>query len=273
MELNNKFSIIFLFAVMSASTSFGQSYNADVEAKISMSTNNEFIEITGIALNKSEITQSLRYVLSVIKKNSENSNIAKNDQSGRIVLEPSEKKELSTTTINADVKDRVIILLLIYDINDNIVGKDRVVVNDNPEANDNALQNIMEDNNLPIEPTSNSESKIANEDVNQEGRDGIELSGIVTEDTKTKAGMDFYKLFYSNYSSKNINGSKVVSISEMIALGNNTKIQVKVDNALVWEFFARPKYDYLKSMADVAVQRVNAYFQNMEKNARNVRRY
>jgi len=48
---------------------------------------------------------------------------------------------------------------------------------------------------------------------------------------------------------------------------------VKVDNALVWEFFARPKYDYLKSMADVAVQRVNAYFQNMERNARNVRRY
>lgn len=250
----------------------GQIYNKEVEAKISMSNSNEYLEISGTAFNKSEITQSLRYVLSVIKKNEQNSNTSKNDQGGRIVLEASEKKSLSKTTINADAKDRIIILLLIYDLDDKLVGKDRVVINDINESEDNALQSIMEDNQLLVKTENKSEVSV-NEDVNQEARDGIELTGIVTENTKTKPGMDFYKLFYSNYSSKDINGSKVVNINEIQAFGINTKIEIVIDNTVIWEFFARPKYDYLKSMAEVAVQRVNAYFQNMERNAQIVRRY
>ncbi len=272
--MNNKFYILFLLvAVLTGNIMFGQSYNKEVEAKISMSNNNEFIEITGIAFNKSEITQSLRYVLSVIKKNAENSNSSKNDQSGRIVLKPSEKNELSKTTINADAKDRIIILLLIYDLDDKLVGKDRVVINDTNEPEENTLQNIMEDNKLLVETKKNNNESPNSEDVNQEARDGIELTGIVTENTKTKPGRDFYKLFYSNYSSKNIKGSRVVNINEVQAFGINTKIEIKIDNTVVWEFFARPKYDYLKSMAEIAVQRVNAYFQNMERNAQIVRRY
>lgn len=272
MEKNKKNLLLLMFLVFIAvNTMYSQIYNEKVEAKIQMNTNNEFLEISGTALNKTEITQSLRYVLSVIKKNDQNSNSSKNDQSGRVVLQASEKLDLSKTSINKDVTDRIIILLLIYDFKDNLLGKDRVVINDNPEAEKNAFQNIIEDNKMLLKSETGQIS--INEDVNQEARDGIELTGIVTENTKTKPGRDFYKLFYSNYSSKNINGSKVVSINELMAFGTNTKIQISIDNTVVWEFFARPKYDYLKSMAEVAVQRVNAYFQNMERNAQIVRRY
>ena len=65
---------------------YSQSYNTQVEAKIELETKNNLIEITGFAFNKTEIDQSLRYVLSVIKSNPENSNNSKNNQSGRIVL-------------------------------------------------------------------------------------------------------------------------------------------------------------------------------------------
>ena len=47
---------------------YSQVYNTQVEAKIELKSNNNLIEITGFAFNKTEIDQSLRYVLSVIKK-------------------------------------------------------------------------------------------------------------------------------------------------------------------------------------------------------------
>ena len=93
---------------------FSQIYNTEVEANINMENNGDMYQITGSAVNKTASNQSLRYVLSVIKNGPNNSNTSKNDQSGRFILEIGQKKNLSTTTINADDKDRVIILLLLY---------------------------------------------------------------------------------------------------------------------------------------------------------------
>ena len=87
---------------------YSQSYNTQVEAKIELESKNNLIEITGFAFNKTEIDQSLRYVLSVIKSNPENSNNSKNNQSGRIVLGSIEKKELSKTVIGVNEKNRII---------------------------------------------------------------------------------------------------------------------------------------------------------------------
>jgi len=112
---------------------YSQLYNTQVEAKIELESKNNLIEITGFAFNKTEIDQSLRYVLSVIKSNPENSNNSKNNQSGRIVLGSIEKKELSKTVIGVNEKNRIIILLLIYNDEDKLLGKDRIVINENEE--------------------------------------------------------------------------------------------------------------------------------------------
>jgi hypothetical protein len=44
--------------------------------------------------------------------------------------------------------------------------------------------------------------------------DGFELRGIVTDETKTKVGKDFYDLYYYKYNEYKINSSMIVSISE-----------------------------------------------------------
>ena len=59
-------------------SAYSQVYNTQVEAKIELKSKNNLIEITGFAFNKTEIDQSLRYVLSVIKNNPQNSNKSKN---------------------------------------------------------------------------------------------------------------------------------------------------------------------------------------------------
>ncbi len=256
--------IIFLSFLFFSLSGFSQNrYNDEVEAKIQVETNNEFVKVTGTAFNKTEINQSLRYKLSVIKTSVGNSNRSKNDQGGRIVLYPDEKKELSSTTINTNEKDKIIILLLIYNLDDKIIGQDRIVLNDKGDDIDSKQKLIK----------TLKEREDTSKDVDDQSKDGVELRGIVVEDTKTKPGRDFYRLFYALYSRNNLNGSKVVTIKEVLSIGSNTKIEVIVGDQTVYSFFVRPRNDYLVAINDIAIKKVYNHFKRLEKESKTIKRY
>lgn len=255
----NQHKILLLSALLFTVCGFSQIYNTQVEAKINLKRNAEIIEIIGTAFNKTELNQSLRYVLSVIKNDPKNSNRSKNDQSGRFVLDPGQKKYLSMTTIYAGDKDRIIILLLVYNFDDQLLGKDRIVINGNSEDRKAQAKIDAEKSNSA--------------DATHKKDDGVILRGIVVEDTKTKIGRDFYKLFYSEYLKYNINGEKIVTIKETLAIANNTKIEVLVGDVKVLEFYVRPQLDYLKSLNIEAIKRVYLHFQKLDQEKNIVKRY
>lgn len=261
MRTRHVYSTILIFVFFTANA-FTQIYNTDVEAKIEVVGDEENIQITGTAYNKSQVTQNIRYELSVIRSNPENTNQSKNSQNGREVLQSMQKKELSATTINITEKDQIILLLLIYDSNDNIIGKDRVAFNETENTTE-----VLENLNETLEETTYQD------DLGTESYDGITLSGIVIEETKTKAGRDFYQMFYSTYLSNKINAKQIVTIHEALTMGNNTKIQIKVADEVVFEFFVRPLNDYLKSMADVSIRRVTMHFERLNREASLIKRY
>ncbi|HBY68624.1 MAG TPA: hypothetical protein DEG69_13275 [Flavobacteriaceae bacterium] len=256
------YGIVMLMLLVSINA-FSQFYNKDVEAKIDVVTNTEFIEVTGTALNKTNLDQSLRYELSVFRNSSTNK--SSNKQSGRFVLKAGEKKNLSKTTINAGSKDEVIVLLLIYSNTENkLIGKDRIVFNDkNPD------QKIVLEEEANTDETSTESS---DGDVYRPSY-GIKLKGIIVEETKTKPGRDFFQMFSSKYNFYKINGEKVVTVSEVLALGINTKIEIKVGDEMVLEFFLSPRNDYLKAMSDQAINVVNRYFINLRNDKEIVKRY
>ena len=113
----------------------------------------------------------------------------------------------------------------------------------------------------------------ANPDIENNLEDGIELRGIVTQDTKTKAGTDFYSYFSSAYRNSGINSSKIITIKELFNFGRNTKIQLMVEMEVVYQFFVQPKEEYLKSMATQSLRSVNAYLQQLEKNQETIQKY
>jgi hypothetical protein len=127
-----KKSIQFLGAMLLlvSSLSYSQLSNTVVKAKIEIEEIEGSIKVTGTAENLSEIVQSLSYKLSVIKKNNINNNQSNNAQEGLFSLQPSENKNLSTTQINLGKGDEVIVLLLFYNENKELIGKDRVVLGD-----------------------------------------------------------------------------------------------------------------------------------------------
>lgn len=231
-------------------SSIAQIYNTRIQAKLNLEANTEFVEITGSAYNKTQLNESVRYVLSVIKNSSGDANASKNEQNGRIVLSPGEKQNVSQTTINASDTDRMIILLLLYNLEDQLMGLDRVVLNGTAEDKKLAGKSTTVRVYLPGEKIDNG------------GMGGL-MRGIVIEDTKTKPGRDFYNLFYTDYRNKNINGEKIVTIKETLALANNTKIEVLVGDVKILEFFVRPQGNFLKALSDEAIRRTNIYFDNL----------
>jgi len=236
-----------------------QFYNKEVEAKINLEViDNNILEIVGSASNKTEVNKSLRYVLSVIKKSDDSSNQSNNSQEGRLVLEPGFKKNLSTTAINIDNESRTIILLLIYDEEDGIIGKDRKILNGLEGEDDR-----VEGDGLTPE----------NQDVASSKEDSFVLKGMVIENTKTKAGNDFYDLFYSSYLTRNINGEKVVEIKELLGIANTTQIQVMVGEEVVMQFVMNPRNQYLREMSEQAIYRVNLHFQQLKSRKNQIIRY
>lgn len=236
----------FLFSILFCGQfSYSQVVYKEVKAKIEVEKIENILFIRGTAENLKSVYKSISYKLTVFKKNKLNSNSSKNAQDGRVILDPQQKVILSKTQINESKDDQIIILLIIYDENNAIVGKDR------------------------IEIGIDDESKVGE----TKPKDGLEMMGIVSNDTKTKLGNDFYELFYKEYTKLKLNSSKIVAVQEELTFGRTTKIMVLVDGEVINEFISRPDEDYLKYMAETASSDVFKYFKNIEKQNKLIMRY
>lgn len=236
----------FLFSILFCGQfSYSQVVYKEVKAKIEVEKIENILFIRGTAENLKSVYKSISYKLTVFKKNKLNSNSSKNAQDGRVILDPQQKVILSKTQINESKDDQIIILLIIYDENNAIIGKDR------------------------IEIGIDDESKVGE----TKPKDGLEMMGIVSNDTKTKLGNDFYELFYKEYTKLKLNSSKIVAIQEELTFGRTTKIMVLVDGEVINEFISRPDEDYLKYMAETISSDVFKYFKNIEKQNKLIMRY
>lgn len=240
-----------------------QIINEDFEAKIQVVNENEFITISSSVFNKSEVTKSLSYSFSLIN-NTEGGNSIEEEKNSRFVLSANEKVNLATITFKVNETEKKTGILLIYDVDNNIVAQDRIVFSEG------FIQELETKKELDAKLKQEQENS---QDVSVEVKDGIELKGIIVEDTKTKPGRDFFKLFSSLYTQNNINGNEVVKIKEVLALGRNTKIEVIVGDDIVFSFFVRPSVEYLTKISEYAIIKVYRHFKNQENKSETIKRY
>lgn len=221
--------------ILASVVSFSQTTNTVAKAKIEIEQDGRDIKVTARAENATEFVQSFSYKLSIIKKGAfgNQSNTA---QEGLFSIEPSESKNLSVAQVNLKEGDEVIALLLFYDEKKQVIGKDRVVLNDRKKS-----QAVV----LAV--------------------DGFEIRGFVSDETKTKIGKDFFEGFYHLYNEEKISASKMVVISEELSFARNTKITITIENEVVYEFMARPDDEFMNDMAASSIYATSLYFKNLEK--------
>lgn len=238
--------VLHVFLWLFFQCSFSQVLNRQVKGVLDLTIAEEQLNITAKAENLSKINQSLTYELKVFKEDFESQNKSSNTQSGRFVIQPQHIKELSTTAINiGNKKERTIVLLLIRNLDNEIMGKARKVIIDGKEQIDE------------LKTTTVTPKIVKN--------DGIKLKGVVLERVRTKPGRDFYNFFYSQYLTYDFNDSRPILIEEIHNRGRNTKIFIKIDNKIIYEFFVQPRTEYLKMNVTRAIRAVYVFFEKKEK--------
>lgn len=242
--------VVLVMALFLLGNLYAQVYNKEVVAKIKIERNSEFYTFSATAENLLPSVNSLRYEFMVFKVDSSNNSV-KNSQSDRFILKGHEKKIVSVVTINNNFEGKVIIVFFIYSVNNKPIGKDRIVL-----ENKGGFLEITEIDNPDRNMSSQDQAK---------PQDGFVLNGFVIENTITKAGRDFYKYFYAEYFNKGILTTKNIIIEEVPARSRFTRISVKVEDQLVWQFFSQPKKEFLKEMAQTALARSIIRLQQLEK--------
>ena len=264
-------AILFCCSILKAQSKLNQ----EVESTIGVISNGDFVEISGFASNKTPISQSIRFKFSVITTKMDTLRRFQNlkseeaikaieqlerviqSEEGRKVLEGQEKLNLGSFTLDSDTEDRVIVLVLIYDNDDKLIGQNRAVLS---EGFGILADEIAKNEEVSVQPI------VVNPKDAEDAQDLITMATIILADTKTKPGRDFYDIFGVTFRNKNIKTDRLITVKEVLALGRNTKIEVLVDRDLVWQFFVRPKRYYLQQMVDISITRISYKLQQLERN-------
>jgi curli production assembly/transport component CsgE len=90
---------------------------------------------------------------------------------------------------------------------------------------------------------------------------GMEITGLIMDETISKLGRDFYDLFFTKWNPSS-DEDYILKIIEKPAPGTRTLVSVEINDNMVFQQFLQPKYDYIEALADYAVGVSNEYLQN-----------
>ncbi|GER60001.1 hypothetical protein ULMA_21090 [Patiriisocius marinus] len=251
-----KYILNFIFTLFSISTTFAQFYNKEVKASIKVEKSSEFYTFKAISENLTPSDYNLRYEFMVFKTD-ENNNSSKSSQENRFFIKANEKQLLSSVTINYNVTGKIVIALLIYDENDKPIGQDRIELSEGGQTQ-------LEDYPEKAEAVTRDQAA---------PQDGFVKRGLVLKKTLTKTGSDFYRFFYEKCYNLGLKTPHDILITESFARGRTTRIEVLVENKLVWQFFSQPKKDFLKQMAETAFERSIAQLRILQKQDKQLTQY
>ncbi len=250
--------VLIIFGI--GSKGHAQLYNKKYVARIDVKKDSEFYSFSATAENLTPTDIDLRYDFIVYKTDADN-NTYKSNESNLFFIKGNEKVVLSITTVNFNEVGKITIVLILYDLEDKPVGQDRLELID-----ENGYQEVEHARLYPQQEVANGDQAAP--------QDGYVLDGLVLQNTLTKAGRDFHKYFYAEYFNLGIKTKKNIIIEEVPGKFRNTRISVKIDNQLVWQFFSQPKKSFLQSMAKTALNRCVAYLQELkQQNNNSITRY
>ncbi len=237
-------------------TLHAQYFNKEVKAEILVERNSEFKTFKASAENLTPSDYPLQYDFMVFKEDAKG-NIAKSSQANDFFIKGNQKILLAQVNINFNEDAKIILVLLLYDKDGKPIGKDRLVLEEGGKT----------------EIDSQREQPAVNSQDQAKPQDGFVINGLIIENTLTKAGRDFHRYFYSEYYNRGIISAKNITIDEAPGRGRTTRISVKVGDDLVWQFFSQPRKEFLKQMAQTALNRAIAHLQRLQQQNQQITRY
>ncbi len=116
-----------------------------------------------------------------------------------------------------------------------------------------AMNNVAQAQDLQAAPLSGGESFLGG------------ISGLVVDETLTKAGRDFYEVFYSQWEAPATELDYTIFIKELPAPGRGSQVMVYLDETELFNQPLQPRYDVIEAVAQYAVGLVSGYVNNYER--------
>jgi curli production assembly/transport component CsgE len=105
-----------------------------------------------------------------------------------------------------------------------------------------------------------------------------QITGLLLDNTKTKAGRDFYEAVYRNWSAALLDSTEnnlalilptfaeeiTIEFEEQPAMGNSTRIIMSVNNVPIWTDFLQPKASAIEMLSEYAVLVLTDYLTNYQ---------
>jgi len=212
---------------------FAQEKDSLLIVKIETETLQDLITFKPIVQNRSSIYYEYNYLF-LIKKTDAKNNLSTNKQSGKFTLEPQETKTLTSAQINQSVGQNIKAVLYIRDENQNLlIAKDSI--------------EIKKINPVQVDEVS------------------LLTAGIVTDDTKTRFGKEFYDAFFSVYNQYPKKLNSIIQIKELPFRGQTSIIQIHADQDLVYEFFSNPDEEITKQQVSFSLRKLYQHENQKEK--------
>lgn len=133
----------------------------------------------------------------------------------------------------------------------------------NQERTQELLKRLIDGfRNEAIEDLKKKQGQQDSQDSLTTGMDGLEIDGLIINETKTKIGQDFYEFFYNAWEPPpNVSGFSLI-ISERPAGSMGSWVWVSVDETIVYQNRLSPRPDEIEIAANGAVGIVSAFLIN-----------
>lgn len=92
----------------------------------------------------------------------------------------------------------------------------------------------------------------------------IEIDGFLVDDTKTKAGREFYDLFYAGWEAPKSAKNYSITVTEKPFRLTSTLIVVSINDDIVYQDILQPREDLIESQAEDAVSITLDYLTNYD---------
>ncbi len=96
----------------------------------------------------------------------------------------------------------------------------------------------------------------------------LEIEGLVVDETRTKAGHDFYDNFYNLWEAPQQAKNFSIVVRELPFRANTTQVQILVNDELVVNSILQPKQDFVTELAGMAVPAIGEYLIKLQEMAR-----
>lgn len=89
--------------------------------------------------------------------------------------------------------------------------------------------------------------------------DDVEIDGLLVDDTKTKAGKDFYDIFYNKWIAPDNAKDYTITVSEKPFRLNLTIITVSINDNSVYQALLQPRLDIIEAISEEAISNTQNY--------------